>query len=246
MRSEEFISSLSAMSKEYDRFEKIRRDIPLGEDSAGNVLYARKHHAQSFARHTCVTGGGKSGFLRRLLITVSCLYERSDICFFVLSPFAEYGELLRMRSMDITTPYIRNKADLTLAVATLEELLNMRSGKKGFPRLFVIADGLETLPDCNQNGDLEEYRAIIDLFSHKEGVDILTGVDLTKSIFSGYPGAFVGVGNCLVATREVGKADVTYVQEDVSLSLPMPITYPSEPAIMETILFLNSVSKENE
>ena len=99
---------------------------------------------------------------------------------------------------------------------------------------------------CNRNEDLEEYRDIIDLLARRENVELIAGVELTKSIFSGYPGAFVGVGNCLVATREMGKADVTYVNDDASLTMPTPITYPSAPAIMETILFFNSVSKDGE
>ena len=56
-------------------------------------------------------------------------------------------------------------------------------------------------------------------------MDIITGVDLMQSIFSGYPGAFVGVGNALVTTREQGKADVTLVADDASLSLPVAIEY---------------------
>ena len=75
---------------------------------------------------------------------------------------------------------------------------------------------------------------------------MIAGVDLTKSIFSGYPGAFVGIGNCLVATREMGKADVTYVNDDATLTMPLPITYPSAPAITETILFFNAVAKDEE
>ena len=68
------------------------------------------------------------------------------------------------------------------------------------------------------------------------------------SIFCGFPGACGGVGNCLVTTREVGKADVTYVGDDVALSMPVPMRYPSEPSIIETIIFLNSIPKtaENE
>ncbi len=243
MKSDEFISSLSALAADDDKFEKMRTDIPLGVDSAGNFMYARKS-GTFFSRHTCVTGSGRSAFIRRLLVTLSCLYEKSEICFFVLSPHTEYGELLRLRSMDITAPYIRSKEDLLQATDTLKELLHMRSYGKGYPRLIVVVDGVESLEGCNRNEDLEEDRAFIELLSRKEGVDIITGVDLAKSIFSGFPGAFVGVGNCLVATRESGKADVTYVQDDVSLTLPTPMTYPDAPSITETVLFFNSVSKD--
>jgi hypothetical protein len=104
-----------------------------------------------------------------------------------------------------------------------------------------VLDGIETLDGCNKNEDLEEYRAVMDLLARRESVELIAGVELTKSIFSGYPGAFVGVGNCLVSTREEGKADVTYVNDDSSLTLPLPMTYPSEPSVMESIIFLNSV-----
>ena len=109
--------------------------------------------------------------------------------------------------------------------------------------MFLVLDGLESIEGCNANGDLEEYRAIFDLFPRRSDVDVITGVDLMKSIFSGYPGAFVGVGNCLVSLREDGKADVTYVAEDGGLSLPTPIHYPSHPSITETVIFLNSLTK---
>ncbi len=244
MRSDEFISLLSAMAVEDEKFEQMRKDIPIGMDAAGNILYARKQDALFLGRHTCVTGGGKGAFIRRLMITVSCLYEKGEVCFFVISPRGEYGELLRMKSMDVTVPYVRTKADFEQAIITLRGLLNMRDCGKGYPRLFVVLDGLDSLEGCNRNEDLEEYRAVLDLLARRNDADILTGVDLAKSIFGGYPGAFVGVGNCLIATRESGKADVTYVQDDASLSLPLPMTYPDAPSLTETVLFFNSLPKE--
>ncbi len=246
MRSEVFISSLCAYAKEEEKFEKMRRDLPLGEDSVGNTVYSHKNATPYSTRLTCVTGGAKTAFIRRLLITASCLYDKSEICFFVISPNLDYGELLRMKSMDATTPYIRLRSDFELAIDTLKEILRMRENGKGYPRLFVVLDGIETLEGCNRNGDLEEYRDIIDMLACKEDVELIMGVELTKSIFSGYPGAFVGVGNCLVATRESGKADLTYVNDDATLTMPLPITYPDAPSITETILFFNSVSKDSE
>ncbi len=243
MRSDELIAILSAEAGEDEKFATMQKNIPLGVDAAGQIAYARRGPL-FFSRHTCVTGGGRSGFIRRLLITLSCLYERGEICFFVLSTSQEYGELLRMKNMEITLPYIRDKVDFERGVDTLKELLRMRDYGKGYPRLLVVLDGIENLEGCNRNQDLEEYRAVIEILARREDLDIITGVDLTKSIFSGYPGAYVGVGNCLVATREAGKADVTYVQDDASLTLPMPITYPSTPSITETVLFFNSVAKE--
>ena len=241
MRSEEFISIVSSMAQDDDKFEELKKGLPLGLDGVQNAVLAQKRDKPLTQRLTCVTGKGRSAFIRRLLLTVSCLYEKSEACFFVLSPRAEYGELLRLKSMDITVPYIREKADLEQAVETIKELLSQRNNGAGYPHLFLILDGIEELPECNKNGDLEEYRNIFDLFNRREDVDIICGAELMKSIFSGYPGAFVGVGNCLVTIRETGKADVTYVGDDASLSLPTPMTYPSEPALTESIIYLNSL-----
>ena len=244
MRSEEFIATLSSFAGEERKFEKMRMDLPLGLDSVSNIVYAHKYTLPYSTRLTCVTGGGKTAFIRRLLISLSCLYEKSDICFFILSPNTDYGELLRMKSMDATVPYIRAASDYELAIDTLKSLLSMREYGQGYPRLVVVVDGIETLEGCNRNEDLEEYRDLIEMLAKREDIELILGVELTKSIFSGYPGAFVGVGNCLVATRESGKADVTYVQDDASLTMPSPITYPDAPSITETILFFNSVSKD--
>lgn len=245
MRSDEFISKLSSLAAGDEEFEKMRLDLPLGVDSSGNIVYSHKYSTPYSTRFTCVTGGGKTAFIKRALITASCLYERSEVCFLVLSPNTEYGELLRLKSMDVTVPYIRSKEDLAVALETVKELLRMREYGRGYPRLFIVMDGIENLDGCNRNEDLEEYRDVIDLLIRKDDVELIAGVELTKSIFSGYPGTFVGVGNCLVATRELGKADVTYVSEDGTLTMPQPLTYPDSPSITETIVFLNSVSKED-
>ncbi len=244
MRTEDFIKTVSAYAEETEKFDRIRMGLPLGEDVSGNVVLAQKREKPLTVRNTCVTGVGRTNFIRRLLITVSCLYHKDEVCFFVLSPRSEYGELLRLHSADVTAPYIREKADLDEAVKTIKELMYMRENGKGYPRLFLVLDGLDELPDCNKNGDLIEYRNVFDMLLRKDGVEIICGVDLGRSIFSGYPGAFLGVGNCLVTTREVGKADVTYVNDDSSLTLPSPITYPSEPSIMETVIYLNSIPVE--
>ncbi len=244
MRSDEFLSILSKYTEKDEDFENMKKNLPLGVDSAENVVYARTKTLAFSCPHVCVTGSGKGAFIRRLLITLSCLYERQEACFFLLSPSEDYGELLRMKAMDLTLPYVRDKADFTSAIETLKELLRIREYGKGYPRLFVVLDGLETLEGCNRNEDLEEYRELFDLLARRENVEVITGVELTKSIFSGYPGAFVGVESCLVATRESGKADITYVQSDGSLTLPMPMRYPDAPSLTETVLFFNSVPKD--
>ena len=241
MRSDAFISSISALASDDKKFEELKTGLPLGEDTVGNILVAQKREKPLTVRNTCITGVGRCGFIRRFLLTISCLYEKSDACFFILSPRQEYGELLRLRNMDVTVPYIRTKSDLNLAVETIKELLRLREFGKGYPHLFLVLDGLEELPECNRNGDLEEYRQIFDFFARRTDVDLICGADLMRSIFSGYPGAFVGVGNCLVSIREEGKADVTYVGDDASLSLPIPMRYPTEPAFTETIIYFNAL-----
>jgi regulator of sigma E protease len=77
----------------------------------------------------------------------------------------------------------------------------------------------------------------------KKEVTLISGTDLIKSIFSGYPGAYVGIGNCLVTTREDGKADVTYVGEDSALTMPAPISYPCQPSFTETLIAFNAEYK---
>ena len=62
-------------------------------------------------------------------------------------------------------------------------------------------DGLEELEGSNTRGDLEEYREILEFLARETNVETIVGADLMKSIFSGDPGVFVGVGNCLVTTR---------------------------------------------
>ena len=120
----------------------------------------------------------------------------------------------------------------------------MRETGAGYPKLFLVLDGLESLPECNVEEDLAEYRDIYKLLMRKDGVEIITGVDLKKSIFAGFPGAFLGVGNCLITIDESGKADLTYVSDDSSLSLPISIDCPSEPSLAESVSFFNSLVSE--
>ena len=242
MRSDEFISRLLSQTENVER-ENLRKGVPLGIDASGQTVFAQSNAQTRTLRHTCVTGLGRSAFLRRTLFTLSTLYKKEEACFFVLSPKTEYGELLRVNGMDVTVPYLRNKEDFFLALETVKELLRQRETGRGYPYLILVLDGLEELPECNLNGDLEEYRLVFELFTRREQAEVLVGADLLKSIFSGYPATFVGAGNCLVSLREEGKADVTFVKEDGTLSLPVPIRYPSEPSTTETVIFLNSFVK---
>ena len=243
MRSDEFIASLCESYGEKGAYEKMKRDFPLGKDSSGSVVFARKEDTPFSLRHVAVTGAYKTAFIRRLLLTLSRFHTEEEICFFVLSPKADYGELVRVKAMDATVPYIRTKEDFAVAIATLKTLLKLREGGRGYPRLVLVLDSIEELNDCNKNADLEEYRDVFELVNCRQDVEVITGAELTKSIFSGYPSAFVGAKNCLVATREQGKADVTYFEEGTSTGVPLPITYPSDPSFTETVVLFNSMKK---
>lgn len=243
MRSEEFISFLSEKTAEESARQRIREGIPLGLDDAGALVLSQLREHAYTPRHTCVTGMRRTGFIRRLMATLSCLYAKTEANFLVLSPRSEYGELLRLKNADVTVPFIRNKTDLDLAFACVKELI--ANAAAGTPRLFLVLDGLEELPECNANGALDEYRSFFELLTREKNVDIISGAELIKSIFSGNPGVFVGVGNCLVTTREEGKADVTYVGDDSSLSLPTAMRYPDSPSVLETVIALNAASPLN-
>lgn len=239
MRSEEFIALLTEKTTEDSARKQIREGVPLGLDGTGALALSQLREHAYTPRHTCVTGMRRTGFIRRLIATLSRLYDESEANFLVLSPRNEYGELLRLQNASLTVPFIRSKADLDLAFACVKELVSNAS-VGGMPRLFLVLDGLEELPECNANGALDEYRSFFELIAREKNVDIISGAELIKSIFSGNPGVFVGVGNCLVTTREEGKADVTYVGDDSSLSMPVAITYPDSPSVLETVIALNA------
>ncbi len=244
MRSEEFISSLTELCKDEEGIRTLRAGVPLGRDVTDNIVLAQKREKPFMVRHTCVTGVRKTAFIKRVICTLSCLYEKTEANFLIVSPKSEYGELLRLLGVDMTVPFIREKEDIAGCLACVKELISISAREKGCPRLILILDGLEEVNGCNANGDLEEYRSFFDLLARKDNVEIISGVELMRSIFSGYPGAFVGVGNCLVTTTEEGKADVTYVGEDSSLSMPTPMYFPSAPSITETVILLNSLAQK--
>ena len=194
MKTEEFISSLSDISrKNAYRFERIRACIPLGRDDAGNVVAAHREENPARYHHVCVTGGGRADFICRLVLTLSCIYDKSEAGFLVLSPRPEYAELLRLKNADVTVPYIRSLADYVVAVTALGELVRVRAMGQGYPRLFVVLDGLESLSETPADGMLSSYNACFQAVG-ASGVEVVTGVELHGSIFGGFPGAFVGIG----------------------------------------------------
>ena len=242
MNTQEFMKAIFHQTEENGKLEEYKNGLPIGMEENGKILLAQTREKAMTVKNTCVTGADRTDFIRRMLVTLSCLYETGQACYFILSPRAEYGELLRLRAADVTAPYVRSKEDLDRAMETLRELMRLRATGGGHPHLFLVLDGLDELSDVSDNGELNEYRVFNEFLSHKEGVDIITGVDLGKSIFAGYPGAFLGIGNCLVTTKESGKADVTYVTDDSSLSLPLPMSYPCEPTVMDSIVLLNTLT----
>lgn len=246
MRMEEYISFLSEKSKDEEEFLRLRAGTPLGMDAYGEAVLSQKTEHPYTVRNTCVTGLRRTGFIRKLIITLSCLYEKGEANFLVVSPRTEYGELMRLRSLDITVPFITRKEEIDNVMQCVRDLVTAYAQGAGYPKLFLILDGLEELDGCNQNGDFEEYRAFFDLTARSKNVELITGADLLKSIFGGEPGVFVGVGNCLVTTREEGNADVTYVGEDSSLSTPTAMRYPETPSVMESVIFLNSVTAKTD
>ncbi|MBE5745179.1 MAG: hypothetical protein E7355_03475 [Clostridiales bacterium] len=244
MRSEDFITSLTSLCETAEGLEKVRLGVPIGKDAADTLVFAQKQETPFMFRHTCVTGAQRTAFIKRTICTLSCLYQKEEANFLILSPRTEYSELLRLLHADITVPFVRDKADVEACLACVKEIVAIHDREKGCPRLILVLDGLEEIDGCNQNGDLEEYRAFFDAVIRRKNVEIISGVALMKSIFSGYPGAFVGVGNCLATTTEEGKADVTYVGEDSSLSMPTPIRFPCQPSFTETVIFLNALPQQ--
>lgn len=240
MRAEEFITFLTEKAASEGERSALKAGLPLGLDAAGEAVLSQILEHSFTPNHTCVTGANRTKFIKRLLVTLSFLYKKSEANFLVLSPRAEYGELLKLKSIDVTVPYLRTKADLEKAKVCVKQLAADYARGAGYPKLFLVLDGLEELPETNGNGDFDEYREFFDMLAREKNVAIITGAELMKSIFSGNPGVFVGVGNCLVTTREEGRADVTYVGEDSSLSMPVAIQYPDSPSVLESIIYLNA------
>ena len=90
-----------------------------------------------------------------------------------------------------------------------------------------------------KRSSLDCYRPFFEAVG-TSGIEIITGVDLAKTIFAGYPAAFVGLGNCLVTPSVGGEMDITYVGIDGSMTLPKKCTYPALPTVAECIELRNA------
>ena len=155
MRTETFISEISQFAQEKGGFEEVKRGVPLGLDMSGEIVLAQKRTGVVSLRHTCVTGDRRADCIGNLLIVLSCLYEKDEANFIILSPNPKYTELLGLKNMDVIVPYLRTKEELLALKAGLRDLLNTYARGQGYPRLFRVVDGLEELPDCNVNGELK-------------------------------------------------------------------------------------------
>ncbi len=236
MKTQEFISSLNNIKMDDpDRFERLRTALPLGVDEAGEIVVAHSDSRKGRANHLCITGAKRDEFIKRLLFTLTRLYEKNRLCVLLLSPNPTYAELLSLKNADITVPYVRSLADVSGALESVDQLLKLRAEEGGekYPRLLLVLDGLEELEN-QENGLLEIYKPFLEK-TYGKGVGVITGVDLLKSIFGGYPGAFVGIGNCLITADGEGKTDLTFVGEDSSLSLPIALDYPCDLTIPELL-----------
>lgn len=247
MRIEEFISAVSNSnaSKDDNAFETFRKSVPLGLDESGNLVCASRPGVVTVLKNLCVTGKYRTEFICRVLITLSCLYEKGEANFILVSPNTRYAEILGLENIDATVPYVRSLSDLELVKKTIQDILLMRRNGAGYPRLFLVLDGLEDLTDANRNNDLAEYRAFFDMLMRRSDAEVICGADLIRSIFEGCPGGFIGIGNCLVTALEPGKADVTYVGTDAFLSQPMTISYPDEPSLTASVALLNALGKSS-
>ncbi len=245
MRTEEYISMLSDVADPDDeeKFGQFRKSLPLGVDADGKIVRASAFEGMTILKNLCVTGARREEFICRTLIALSCLYDREEAHFLVVSPNTIYAEMLRLNNIDATVPYIRTLEDLDLVKQCIYDIFVARRTGGGYPRLFVVLDGLEELPGANRNKNLSEYSEIFNMLMQRSDTEVICGVDLMRSIFSGCPGGFIGIGNCLVTALETGKSDVTYVANDASLTQPRTIVYPSEPSVTESIRLLNTLGK---
>lgn len=238
MRTDEWISHIAVLSTaDIERFHALREAMPLG-DADGDVVTAHREVAPERYHHTCVTGATKTEFISRLILTLSGTYQKTEASFLLVSPDMSYGRFMRLQGADVTVPFINGQSDVDAVLKTIETLAQMRQGKARTPKLFVVVDGIEGFVAEEKRATLECYRPFLEAVG-TSGIELITGVDLAQTIFAGYPGAFVGVGNCLVTPTLGGEADVTYVNVDGTMSPPKSFVYPSMPTVAESIAILN-------
>ena len=197
--------------------------VPLGWDGSGEVVFSHRKNRQDRYCHTCSTGALRTTFLMDTVLTLAAAYEGGRARFMVLSPKREYAHLLTARGADVIVPYLQTESQFEKLKALVYAEVEARKKNLHLPRLFILIDGWEKLSFLPKDNAFTYLRSVIADLSG--GAEILTAIDFKGSIFEGFEGAFVGVGNSLISVDENGKADVAYVGEDCQLDTPVAITY---------------------
>ncbi len=224
MRAEEWILQIK---QQHTKGDFTLTQLPLGVDEKGEVVLSHRQNRRDRYCHTCVTGRSRTSFLVDTVRALTKLYGEGKATFFILSPRREYLPLLGLKGGDITLPYLRTEKDYAKMKSLVLAQMEARRQKPDYPPFFLVLDGLYELPFIEKDSYLSLYREMIE--EAKGGAEVLTAVDFEGSIFSGFPGAFVGVGNSLVSADEEGTADVTHVLENCALDCPKRVkTYHEE------------------
>ena len=235
MRTEDFLARMKDEGKRNPSWLKdLRAGLPLGEYSDGEYVLSCKKTDSPCFRHTCVSGAMRAEFISRLLLTLSALYSKEEATFMIISPNLHYGKFMNLTKACMLVPVLMTERDVTAALESVRALAKARMDKPSGAKMFLVLDGLELLGGETDRENLACYRPFFEAVG-ASGIEIITGVDLSKTIFSGYPAAFVGLGNCLVVPSVGGEMDVTYVGIDGVTSLPKRAKYPSLPTLSECI-----------
>ncbi|MBO5334759.1 MAG: hypothetical protein J6A87_02160 [Clostridia bacterium] len=235
MKTEEFIKRIKGENRiDPKRTNELRSQLPLGEYANGEYVLSHQINDPERYHHTCVSGSMRAEFIARLVLTLSGLYSRSEAVFLIVSPNLYYGQLMSLKSADVTVPFVLSERDIPPVLETVKKLAAMRQGKKTEAKTFLVLDGLELLEPENKRSTLDCYRPFFEAVG-TSGIEMITGVDLANTIYAGYPSTFIGIGNCLVTPALDGEMDVTYVGIDGSMSSPQRAKYPSLPSLKECI-----------
>ena len=221
MRSQEWIDTLQRLQEEGLSLSQV----PLGWDKEKNPIFSHRKNRPDRYCHTCVTGACRTSFLRDTVCALLEAYGVGGARVLVLSPKREYLQLLSAKGVDVLVPYIGVESQFEKMKAFVLSEVEARKQNARLPRLFIVIDGLESLPFLPKDNAFTYLRKLIADLSG--GAEILTAVNFKGSIFDGFEGAFVGVGNSLISADSLGKADVAYVGDDCQLDFPQAITYPT-------------------
>ena len=237
MTTEEFFKELTSIARDNAfRFDDLRARLPFGVDGENRICVAGQR--ECVFTHACVTGRGRTEFIRRFVLSLVGAYANEQTNFVIVSPKREYADLLRLNRANVVAPLINNLDGVwkALEFARAQALLKGKLGES-YGKFFLVVDGIETL----SNGNYDCYLPFLN-FANAFGGDIITGVDFLCGIFEDRPQDFVGAGNCLITVSNTQTADVVYAQKDGSLTLPVAVAYPSEPSVLESLAFVNKLA----